>query len=61
MGLFKEVVFHNGLLKHRLFSEPPPKMDFLCVLKKFQPEHFCTILRLSDLILLVSKTTHRVF
>ena len=32
MGLFKEVVFHNGLLKHRLFSETPtpPKMDFFC-------------------------------
>ena len=26
--LVKEVVFHNGLLKHQLFSENPSKMEF---------------------------------
>ena len=28
MRLVKEVVFHNGLLKHQLFSEKPLKWNF---------------------------------
>ena len=35
MRLIKEMVFHKGLLKHQLFSENPPKMEFF-VLEIFQ-------------------------
>ena len=61
MRLFKELVFHNGLLEHQRFSENPPKMDFFCVSKRFQQEIFSATLRLPDLVLLVSKTTHGYF
>ena len=39
MRLIKEMVFHKGLLKHQLFSENPPKMEFF-VLEIFQQKVF---------------------
>ena len=40
MRLFKELVFHNGLLEHQLFSENPPKMDFFLFRKDFSKKFF---------------------